>query len=212
VASALWRATSDPHARQEALRNNRRRGLIAPAPTTRRAFKHFQPRNSRLVRFQILLHQLMQSFALTKSNRSATQADDTTHRNRGRQTPLTISTTESKALHDQSQTCMQRIATLCDCEEKRDQVGQQKALKIKDQELDPFARIEKQSWAIIASAGSNPPNIAFQELPLHCLVSLQEQTPYYLACNTRFNHALDALCPIPIRVELDPKSFSKVLG
>ena len=55
------------------------------------------------------------------------------------------SASQSEALHNQSDTCVQRCPKRyqTDCEEKRDPDERQRSLTIKENELDPNAQLEK---------------------------------------------------------------------
>ena len=57
------------------------------------------------------------------------------------------SASQSEALHNQSDTCVQRCPKRyqTDCEEKRDPDERQRSLTIKENELDPNAQLEKPS-------------------------------------------------------------------
>lgn len=76
------------------------------------------------------------------------------------------SASQSEALHNQSDTCVQRCPKRyqTDCEEKRDPDERQRSLTIKENELDPNAQLEKRTfvdWSVkLLRRGPSEPTFA----------------------------------------------------
>ena len=70
------------------------------------------------------------------------------------------SASQSEALHNQSDTCVQRCPKRyqTDCEEKRDPDERQRSLTIKENELDPNAQLEKRTSTVQCAEKGNRSN------------------------------------------------------